>query len=332
MTITEMKTRFASATAAAFVLAAGLTLPPALARQEGWRAERYGQPGKDLNAVHFIDSKRGWVAGDGGLVLRTDDAGRSWTRQNIEAKGSINDIYFRDKQDGYLLAGHQIFVTEDGGATWRVVGRFPASDFSGAEPELYSVRFTSKKKGWVVGSLSRRDSVVDSLVFYTADGGTSWNRQRVPAAEELIHLDFDGDKRGWIVGAGGAILHTRDAGETWTRQESKTKATLYHVDFENSKHGWAVGEHGAILRTDDGGETWTVVDAPVRSTLLSVKFASEADGWIVGRGGVILRSGDGGQTWVKQESHTKQNIYALYFDKKLGWAVGGDGTVLRYER
>ena len=332
-----MRLRFPlAASLLAFSLALGIATPiatrPALARQDGWRGERLGQPGKDLNAVHFIDSKRGWVAGDGGLVLRTEDGGRTWSRQVIATKESINDIYFRDKEDGYLLAGYQIMVTEDGGATWRVAGRFPASDFSGAEPELYSVRFTSKKKGWVVGSLSRRDSVIDSLVLFTSDAGAAWNRQNVPAKEELIHLDFDGDKRGWIVGAGGSILHTRDAGESWIRQEPNTKATLYHVDFRDNERGWAIGSGGTILRTDNGGDTWTVIPSPVRSTLLSVKFGSDSDGWIVGRGGVILRSEDGGQTWLQQESGTKEHIYALYLDKKMGWAVGGDGTVLHYER
>ncbi|HEX8852118.1 MAG TPA: hypothetical protein VF754_01450, partial [Pyrinomonadaceae bacterium] len=67
-----MKTRRVPATFAAVLLAA--VAAGALARQEGWRAERPGQPGKDLNAVHFVDSRRGWVAGDGGLVLRTEDA------------------------------------------------------------------------------------------------------------------------------------------------------------------------------------------------------------------------------------------------------------------
>ena len=37
------------------------------------------------------------------------------------------------------------------------------------------------------------------------------------------------------------------------------------------------------------------------------------------------------RTWVQQESTTKQNLYALNFNKKIGWAVGGDGIVLRYE-
>ena len=71
---------------------------------------------------------------------------------------------------------------------------------------------------------------------------------------------------------------------------------------------------------------------PAHSTLLSVQFVNEDEGWIVGRGGVILRSSDRGQTWIEQQSGTKQNLYALYIDKKNGWAVGSNGLLLKYER
>jgi photosystem II stability/assembly factor-like uncharacterized protein len=318
---------------AALALCAALSLWAGAARaQTGWVSEQHGPAGKDLNAVYFSDSKRGWVGGDAGLILRTEDGGRTWEQQQVGAREGVSDLYFRDKTDGYLLAGNQILVTEDGGASWRMAARFLPSTFAGAEPDLYSVRFTSKRRGWVVGSLSRGDNVVDSLVLQTTDGGASWNRQRVPVTDELIHLDFDGDKRGWIVGASGRILHTRDGGESWTLQESKTTATLYHVEVRGDERGWAVGERGTILRTVDGGETWTAARAPVRSTLLSVKFVNDEEGWAVGRGGVILRTGDGGQTWVQQESRTRQHLYALFFDKKTGWAVGGDGLIFRYER
>jgi photosystem II stability/assembly factor-like uncharacterized protein len=304
----------------------------ARAQGAGWEGGRQGQQGKDLNAVYFVDSKRGWVGGDGGLVLHTEDGGRVWSRQNVATQESVNDIYFRDKEDGYLLAATQIFTTEDGGASWQMSTRFPPQTFGGAEPELYSVRFTSKKRGWIVGSLSRGQNVVDSLVLSTDNGGASWQRRRVPVRDELIHLDFNGDKSGWIVGSGGRILHTRDGGESWTLQPSGTTAALYHVDFQGGDDGWAVGERGTILRTENGGETWRAVAAPVRSTLLSVKFVNGDEGWAVGRGGVILRSDDGGLTWKTQDSKTRQNLYALFFDKKTGWSVGGDGLVLRYER
>ncbi|HEX7998290.1 MAG TPA: YCF48-related protein [Pyrinomonadaceae bacterium] len=316
----------------AFVLLLLLLWAGSAAAQAGWTGVRRGQAGKDLNAVFFADTKRGWIAGDGGFVSYTNDGGRSWTPQTLETKDAVNDVYFRNKEDGYIVAGNSIFSTGNSGQTWREIRRYFASDFGGALPELYSVRFSSKKKGWVVGSISRGDVVVDSLVLYTDDGGTSWQRQRMPTKEELIHVDFVSEKRGWIVGDGGTILYTTDGGDTWTEQRSGTKATLYHVDFRNDRVGWAVGKQGTILRTTDGGETWFTIEPLVRNTLLSVQFVDENLGWIVGRGGVILRSEDAGATWVRQESSTKQNLYALFLDKENGWAVGGDGIVLRYER
>ncbi|HJU53282.1 MAG TPA: YCF48-related protein, partial [Pyrinomonadaceae bacterium] len=318
---------------AGLVLALLLLAGSDASAQQGWAAVGSSPGANDLNTVYFADQKRGWVAGDGGFVSRTVDGGATWTRQNIETKDAVNDIYFRNKEDGYLLAGNSIFQSEDGGQTWREIRRYFATDFGGATPELYSVRFSGKKRGWVVGSVSNDDGVVvDSLVIYTNDAGRSWQRLRVPTKQELIHLDFADEKRGWIVGVGGTILHTADGGESWTEQASNTKATLYHVDFRNERVGWAVGERATILRTGDGGLTWTAIEAPVRATFLSVEFPDELSGWLVGRGGVILRSDDGGRTWIQQETRTKNHLFALFMDKKKGWAVGGGGIILQYDR
>ncbi len=330
MSLRESCRRAALASCAAVLLAA--CAGAASAQGAGWSGGRRGVAGKDLNTVYFLDSKRGWVGGDGGVVLRTTDGGRTWARQNVPTRQAVNDVYFRNEEDGYLLAATEIYLTEDGGETWRMAARFTPQRFGGAEPELYSVRFTGKKRGWVVGSLSRGDNVVDSLVLSTENGGGTWQQQRLPVRDELIHLDFDGEKRGWVVGSGGRILHTRDGGETWAVQSSGTTAALYHVDFEGDERGWAVGERGTVLKTVDGGRTWRAVPTPVRTTLLSVKFVNKEEGWAVGRAGVILRTDDGGETWKQQDTNTRQHLYALFFDKRAGWAVGGDGLVLRYER
>ncbi len=300
--------------------------------QSGWTPKRVGSGGRDLNAVYFADAKRGWVAGDSGFLSYTEDGGATWVERPIGTEHAINDIYFVGKDTGFALAGGSIFATTDGGHSWREANKFSPTDFEGATPELYSLRFNGKKRGWVVGSTSRGDVIINSILAITRDGGATWQVLQAPTRQELIHIDFVDEKRGWIVGAAGAILHTDDGGETWTKQTSDTTATLYHVDFRNEKKGWAVGERGTILRTDDGGRTWTKVESPARSTLLSVQFVSDDEGWIVGRGGAILRSGDGGRTWVEQEGGTKQNLYALFMTKKNGWAVGSDGLILRYER
>lgn len=299
--------------------------------QQGWTITRVGPAGQDLNTVYFVDNKRGWVGGDKGFLSRTDDGGQSWVRQTVETTDAINDIYFRDKEDGFLIAGNAIFVTHDNGTRWSEVRRFLPREFDGADVELYSVRFSSKKKGWVVGSVSKQDRVIDSILVYTDNGGETWQRQRAPSPRELIHIDFANDKRGWIAGTGGTILATVDGGKSWTKQDSGTTATIYHIDFRSEKRGLAVGERGTVLQTSDGGERWIPVPVRARATLLNVQFVNDNNGWAVGRSGTILRTDDAGVTWIEQESGTKQNLYGLYFVKKTGWAVGGDGTLLHYE-
>lgn len=312
------------------LLILGLLTP--VAAQQGWVGTKIGTGGLDLNTVYFVDSKRGWVGGDSGFLSRTEDGGRTWIRQSVATNDGINDIYFRDKEAGFLLAGNRIFVTRDEGSRWTEARAFRPAEFDGADVELYSVRFSSKKKGWVVGSISKRDRVIDSILVYTDDGGETWRRQTAPSRLELIHIDFVSDKRGWIVGNGGTILATVDAGQTWTKQTAGTSSTLYHVDFRNDKKGWAVGERGTLLRTMDGGETWSPAVTNARATLLSVRFLNDDDGFVIGRTGTILRTEDAGRSWITQESSTKQNLYSLHFNKNVGWAVGGDGTILRFEK
>ena len=315
--------------ATAIILAAGATT--ALA-QKGWVASRIAPAKQELNTVFFLDSKRGWAGGDDGFLIRTEDAGVTWTNQRVETKDAINDIYFRDKERGYLIAGNAIFKTDDNGIRWTEARRFAPAEFEGATVELYCIRFSSKKKGWVVGSISKRDRVIDSILIHTDDAGETWQRKRTPSNSELIHVDFDNDKRGWIVGEGGTILFTSDGGDTWSRQDSGTNVTLYHVDFRNDRKGLAVGAKGTLLRTFDGGANWMIVSTTVPATLLSVEFVNEDEAWAVGRSGTILRSGDGGISWVRQDLSNTHNLYALQFQKKIGWAVGSNGMMLRFER
>src|ERR1044071_6826724 len=246
-----MSTRTMKLSRFSAVLIVSLTVVGA-ARAQGWSPIKLNTGGKDLNTVYFLDGRRGWVGGDNGFLRHTEDGGLTWTPQNVGTKAAINDIYFRDEEKGFLLAGNSIFVTRDG-ASWTQSRMFLPEEFEGADVELYSVRFSSKKKGWVVGSISKRDRVVDSILIYTDDGGETWRRQRAPSKVELIHIDFVSDKRGWIVGNEGTVLFTRDAGASWTKQNVGTTGTIYHVDFRDDRNGWAVGERGTLLRNTYGG-------------------------------------------------------------------------------
>ena len=167
----------------------------------------------DLVSVYFTSSEKGWVGGDGGFFAFTTDGGGNWTKQNINSNENINDIYFRNGDNGYLLVGHKIYISKDGGNSWRENIIVRSTEYNGLTPEFLSVRFSGKKKGWIVGSLSNKeDEVVDSLVLHTEDSGETWTRVFVPTKQELYHVDFVNDSEGWIVGAEGLILRTQDGG------------------------------------------------------------------------------------------------------------------------
>ncbi|MFN6963335.1 MAG: YCF48-related protein [Pyrinomonadaceae bacterium] len=300
------------------------------AAQSAWAPSK-APTNADLVAVYFTSSKTGWVAGDGGYLAATGDGGRTWVRQAISTTENINEIYFRNDDNGYLVAGTKLFITRDGGRSWVETRIHDPREFGGATPEFLSIRFADKKRGLAIGSLlNAKGDVVDSLVMRTVDGGETWKRVRVPSRLELFHLDFNGSDRAWIVGDQGLILATADSGATWRVQPSGTTAALFNVDFRDDEEGYAVGETGTILRTDNGGSRWEKVKTAWRDTLMRVDFADDKNGWAVGHRGTILRSSDRGRSWVRQESRTTANLYGLFLTKKFGFAVGADGTLVNY--
>ncbi|MDQ3323497.1 MAG: YCF48-related protein [Acidobacteriota bacterium] len=300
--------------------------------QSGWSVNQSKGAG-DLVAVCFTSSDKGWIAGDKGYLAFTKNGGKSWSPHALNTDENINEIYFRNDNNGYLVAGKKMFVTRDAGRSWQETKIYNSSDFKNSTPEFLSIRFPGKKLGFVVGSLlKKKDEVVDSLVMRTNDGGETWSRVAISPKIELYHLDFVNDSYGWIVGDKGVILMTYDGGLSWIKQKSGTDKALYNVDFRDEDEGYAVGAKGTILRTENGGQVWETVKTNFPATFLRVDFADAKNGWIVGYGGSILRSNDRGKSWIQQSSETKANLYGLFTAKKYGWAVGANGVILKYQR
>jgi photosystem II stability/assembly factor-like uncharacterized protein len=303
--------------------------------QSNWAVSRVQAPG-DLVAVYFTSDKNGWIAGDSGYLASTSDGGQTWTRFPLATSEDINEIYFRNDDNGYLVSGRVMFVTHNAGQTWEETRLTRAADIQKGVPEFLSIRFAGKKIGLAIGSIwqkvGKEELVTDSLVMRTEDGGATWARIAVPSKVELYHLDFTDSSHAWIVGDKGLILASNDGGSTWQVQRSTVTRALFNVDFRDDQNGYAVGGGGIILRTEDGGLTWEKVNNQYSETLKRVDFADDKNGWIVGYGGQVLRSGDRGRSWIKQLSNTNDRIYGLFMSKKYGWAVGEKGLVLKYEK
>jgi photosystem II stability/assembly factor-like uncharacterized protein len=309
------------------------------AAQAVWKVNRSGA-GSDLFTVYFTSAEKGWIAGDNGYLASTSDGGRNWTKQDLGTTESINEIYFRNDDNGYLVAGRKMFSTRDAGRSWQEIRIFKPGEFGKNTPDFLSIRFADKKRGIVIGSvLNNQERVVDSLVMLTEDGGETWKRVLVPSKTELYHLDFAGSSKCWIVGDEGLILYSNNGGTSFQTQRSglistrdKPAPDLYNVDFRDETEGYIVGKNGTILRTENGGANWERVATEFNMTFMRVDFADDKNGVIVGYKGVILRSNDRGKTWTRQTSGTGEDLLGLFFAKKYGWAVGANGVVIQNQR
>jgi hypothetical protein len=100
----------------------------------------------DLVAVFFTSSDRGWIAGDGAFGS-DHDGGDTWKQHQLNTTEDINEIYFRNDDNGYLVAGRKMFITRDAGRIWQGPGsiapvnsvqthRVPEHSFFGQEAWL----------------------------------------------------------------------------------------------------------------------------------------------------------------------------------------------------
>jgi len=263
-----------------------------------WKWEAQDSGTKDLLIDGtFINTQKGWVAGQLGTVLHTEDGGKTWVKQNTGTDKHLFNACFVDEQNGWAAGdGNAIIHTTDGGKTW--VKQAEESD-----KILNDIRFIDKDNGWVVGELG--------IILNTTDGGKTWNSimpkffERKTMEEEfenprpaLFGIAFTDKNNVWLCGIDGTVIKTTDAGATWTQLKMPTNLGIYTLFIRDGK-GWAVGDKGCYMMSPDGGDTWKFIDDTIKTKqwLRKIYFTGLDKGWAVGSGGTIVRTTDGGKTW-----------------------------------
>lgn len=241
-----------------------------------------------------------------------------WTWKNPLPQGNtLNSLCFIDATTGYS-AGEcgTILKTEDSGLTWTILS-------GGTTCDLYSVFFTDRDNGFVVG---------DRTIRKTVDGGLSW--QDVGDGYDNVafrDVFFPDAQTGYAAGYLGKMYKTVDAGQTWNILVTGTTNDIYSVYFTDVNTGFAVGEDGLFAKTTDGGLNWTLdTIGPWALNLYTVCFPDANTGYAAGSYGTLLKTVNGGATWSPQTSGMSSPIMDLAFpDNTTGYAAGGFGTLLK---
>jgi photosystem II stability/assembly factor-like uncharacterized protein len=155
---------------------------------------------QEFESVAFADDST-VVAVGYGLIVRSTNAGMSWTPLKKWDNDFYQSISFPSEKIGYIVGySGSILKTTDGGASWSALEsakQFKTKNFR-------SVFFTDILRGVICGD--------DGLLWRTLDGGASWQ-----VADGLPKVNFydvfatkslqnESVTEGWLVGSGGTIV------------------------------------------------------------------------------------------------------------------------------
>lgn len=207
----------------------------------------------------------------------------------------ITFIKMLGESQGWAIGGaygtsDHIFRTTDGALTWQ--------DITPPEPQPSKTAigfFLDAQTAWVAFYAEAMAGTENASIWYTKDGGTSWQYTELtdPALHQTGYfpsdLSFVDAQHGWMmvhVGAGMnhdyfVLLATADGGVTWqtliTPQGDVAPTTqgCYKnaLTFVSPQDGWmSVDCHGVapvpyIFRSHDGGQSWENVPLPAPPTL-----------------------------------------------------------------
>lgn len=179
-----------------------------------------------------------------------------------------------------------VFVTDDGGATWRgLAGQ--------VSPGWMAADFASQGAGVVAGPHGRLALVNGEQLTLPRVGSLG--------LRTLRDIALSGGGSGWLVGDGGLALRTENMGLVWESKplpEGVRQVCDFHAVCARGKRVWVAGEPGSVIwHSPDGGDSWEKQTTGQTVPVQAIHFVNDDRGCAVGALGLILRTEDGGESW-----------------------------------
>ena len=314
--------------------------------------------GNTLHGVFFLDAKQGWIVGEKGLCLATNDGGATWQVVETGSGATLRFVRFKDDKTGWICGdgdpkapktgGHVVLsrpikagtllATTDSGKTWQTHWLPTNFDITCVE--------TASAPILQIG-VSGGENHLDGDITRSPDGGKTWKSSR--CYRSLFSVRAVDDKRWVAVGSpvsvgffpmpqselytskATRILVSDDSGETWKLSKgSDGKGSLRGLAVRKGKPLLVVGDKGVILRSTDAGTSWEAVTSGTTENLTDVAW-SEQVAVAVGHKGVALFSSDDGKTWKAMPTGAGVVLHRVAVAGDLVFVLGEKGTVLKSE-
>jgi photosystem II stability/assembly factor-like uncharacterized protein len=233
------------------------------------------------------------AAGWRGLVVYSDDEGRTWRQADVPVSTDLVSLSFPTPAQGWAVGhGGVVLHTQDGGATW-------STQVHGSALSTLTERHFAEKPSL--------DSPAVQRAVTQAKQATKRN-----ATPSLLDVYFESEKVGYVVGTFNSIFRTDDGGKTWTPWMDRTdnEQELHFNAVRGHASGiYLAGEQGTVWRMAVGSNRFIASRTGYAGTLFGLTI-DDAQIVAFGMRGSILRSGDQARTWARVQAGSRAGICA----------------------
>lgn len=288
-----------------------------------------------LSRCIFVDTLRGWAAGDSGIILHSSNGGNTWSLQNFNPAIQISDLNFINQYTGYAVGinssngSSSILSTTNSGINW-----FTAQ-FVDTTASLNTIYYLNSLTGFVAGYYGS---------FYkTTNGGTSWAKSNTVqsgfAFYPVLRITFYNAQTGLGCGGrfdfAGVIWSTTDGGLNWSVKDT-TAEPQFDIKFYNYPKAYACGGDlefgGTISKSTNAGGIWIDSTIGFFGTGRAVAFRNISECWVpMGFAGTWMHSMDSARSWSIVPGPDSSGLYdAMFIDENHGWACGQYGSIYKF--
>lgn len=257
--------------------------------------------------------------GERGVVVLSDDAGRTWRTARSPTQSTLTDVRFADAKLG-IAVGHDevILRTEDGGETWTQVHAAPDQ-----ERPLLAVAFVDGARAVAAGAYG--------AWLESRDAGRSWQRGKPFEGDPHLNALAPGPGGALVVaGEAGFLARSADGGRSFAPLASPYRGSYFGALATPDGGLLVYGLRGNAFRSADAGASWTrVTPDGVQATLLGGAALPDGRVVLVGREGVVLESRDQGRSFAATKGADGRTLAAVGVLPDGTRIVGGDGGAAR---
>jgi photosystem II stability/assembly factor-like uncharacterized protein len=307
----------------------------------------------------------GW--GDG--VHVSTDGGETFSNVGLKSSSAIARIAVarKDPKTAWVAAlgnlwapgGERgLYVTTDGGKSWRAALRAPAPDadrvgcgevvLDPADPStVYAVLYARQRKPWSFTSgAAATDGKDVGGIFKSTDSGATWKKlgnglptrtARVGLAvfeknPKILYAVVQSDEAGTndideVRSRSGGVFRSEDGGESWARMSRLNPRPFYfsqiRVDPENSERVYVLGY--ALHVSEDGGKSFREdrfekIHPDLHALAIDPRNPKRL---LLGTDGGPYQSFDGGKSWAHLNRFAAGEFYRVSLDTSVPYRICG---------